>query len=466
GPPSPPRAGIAAPAPAGNPFSYDPAQARALSERAALGNSQVLFTKSPGGAIATAARVAALRALIQRAVRGTDISAALLEGLVFVESAGRSQVIAGDSVEDAAGLTQILAGTAQTMLGMRVRLRASQRLTDRIAAAQAAGQEKLVRHLEAERARVDQRFNPELELAGTVRYLRTAQRALGGRADLATAAYHAGIGNIQQVLGAYDGGHAVPYAQLYFDSSLDAHTAALQALEQLTDDGARYYWRVLGAERIMSLWRTDRAALRRWALQAEAFPSDALVLLGLTPSSGGGVPATSGAVPVYSDPDALAHAYWAKPAQLRPLPRNAGALHLRYDPAMGELAPKLGAPRAIYRGLRPVALRMLIQIAAWADRLAGTAAPLTVAETVQDSRYSAREGFDDDPPAATGYTFQIQRRYASEAQRGAFQFVLDRLQDLNLIAWIRGATTIEITVAPDAERALAHGLGGLPGLRG
>ena len=64
----------------------------------------------------------------------------------------------------------------------------------------------------------------------------------------------------------------------------------------------------------------------------------------------------------------------------------------------------------------------------------------------------------DDPPAASGYTFQIERNYASEHQAAAFQFVLDRLQALNLIAWIRGPSTIEITVAPDAGSVIAHGI--------
>ena len=66
-------------------------------------------------------------------------------------------------------------------------------------------------------------------------------------------------------------------------------------------------------------------------------------------------------------------------------------------------------------------------------------------------------GFTDQP-ATTGYTFQIERHYASGAQASAFQFVLDRLQALNLIGWIRGTFDIEITVAGDAGRVLAHGV--------
>lgn len=103
-----------------DPFSYDPTAQAEYVTRAIAGNGHVLFTKSPGGALATAARVARFRPLIDRATSGTPISPNLLEGLVFVESAGRPQVIAGGDPAAAAGLTQIEAQTAQAMLGMAV----------------------------------------------------------------------------------------------------------------------------------------------------------------------------------------------------------------------------------------------------------------------------------------------------------------------------------------------------------
>lgn len=444
----PPAPTPAAPALPGDPFAYSPAAQAAFTARATLGEAQVIFQKTPGGVFATARRVAAYRSLIARAVRGTNISPSLLEGLVFLESAGDPQALAGTNAADAAGLTQILASTGQTMLGMSINLRRSEALTKKINVALAQGNQRRVTQLQASRARIDERFRPAAELAATVRYLRSAEGSLGGRADLAIAAYHDGIGNVEQLLSEYDGGTAVPYAQLYFDVSPASHAAVWEQLSTLPDDGALYYWRVLGAERIMALWRHDRAALRLWALQEESFPSDALVLLGLRP----------GATPDFPDPAAVANAYWSTPQPtLIPLPSNPAALNLVYAPTIGAHAAKLGAPRAIYRGLRPVALRMLIEIAAWVRQLSGSAAPLTVASTVSDAEYNNLIGVDD-PPAATGYTFQIERDYASERQAAAFQFVLDRLQALNLIAWIRGPSTIEITVAPDAGSVIADGI--------
>ena len=79
-----------APPPAGDPFVYRPGHDASLIARAIAGEGQALFTASPGGAVATAARVARLRPLINAAVAGSGIDPDLLEGLVFVESAGRS----------------------------------------------------------------------------------------------------------------------------------------------------------------------------------------------------------------------------------------------------------------------------------------------------------------------------------------------------------------------------------------
>jgi hypothetical protein len=85
------------------------------------------------------------------------------------------------------------------------------------------------------------------------------------------------------------------------------------------------------------------------------------------------------------------------------------------------------------------------------------AAPLTVASTVSDDRAQQYYGYSD-PPAAAGWSFTIDRRYVSSAQRAAFQAVLDRLQSLNLIAWQRFPAEIEVTVAGDAGRVLTRGV--------
>jgi len=288
---------------------------------------------------------------------------------------------------------------------------------------------------------VDQRFDPPKALAATVRYLQLAQRRFG-RADLAVESYHMGIGNLAGVLAAYDGGASVPYVQLYFDTSPDRHGTAYRLLSSFGDDSWMYYWRVLGAEQIMELYRSDPAALRRLnALQTEAGSAE----LVLHPPD---------RTPSLEDPDALASAYAA--GQLVRLPRDQALLGLAYDRGMGAYASRAGASRALYLGLQPVALRLLVELAARVRSLAGGATPLIVTSTVVDRRYQRLIG-SDDPPAADGWSFTIARHYVSRAQAYAFQAMLDRLQALNLIAWQRYPDVIEITVAGDAGRASAGG---------
>jgi hypothetical protein len=249
-----------------------------------------------------------------------------------------------------------------------------------------------------------------------------------------------GIGNLHQVLADYDGGRSVPYAQLYFDSAPTRHAEAYRRLAGFGDDSWTYYWRVLAAVQIMHLWRTDRAALRR--VNDLEFADEA----------GGSV--LHPHVAPFADPAALAAAYQSH--AIVPLPSNALALGLVVNRSMGAAAKQVGAPRSLYRGLRPEAARFLIELGAQVHRLAGGNAHLRIAATVQDEKFQSQTGISD-PPAATGWSFDVQRRYTSRAEAVAFQAILDRLQSLHLIAWAREPDVIRITVASDAVGWLRRG---------
>jgi hypothetical protein len=404
-----PTARAAAPASAGDPFAYVPAHQGDFVARATAGEAHVLYAKSPDGIAATAARVANWRSLIQRVSAGTDVDPDVLEAIVFLESAGYPNAIAGPDPSAAAGLTQIVASTGQALLGMHIELAPSAELTRQILTAGANGNPRRVASLEAERARIDDRFDPAKSLAATIRYLDQA-RTRFGRLDLAVESYHMGIGNLAGVLTAYDGGVPVPYVQLYFDTAPDHHSAAYRLLSSFGDDSWTYYWRVLAAEQIMRLYHSDPAQLARQASLQTSSGSAAELLH--PPDQ----------TPGFGDASALDRAYAAH--QLVPLPANPGQLGLRYARAMGALA--------------------------------SGRAPLTVTSAVADRRYQQLEGAND-PPAAAGWSFTLSRRYASGRQAEALQAVLDRLQALDLIAWERYPDEIEVTVAADAGQVLAHG---------
>ncbi len=198
----------------------------------------MLYSRSPGGAVATARRVAALRPLIEQAAQAQagGVDPDTLEAIVFLESAGRPEARASDDLRGAVGLTQILAETATSLLEMRVDVAASTRLTRRLARVQArspsAARRRQATRLEARRRAVDERYDPRKALAGTVRYLVFARDRLG-RDDLAVVSYHMGVGNLEQALEAYGGERGqVSYARLFFDSSPTSHAGAWELLAE------------------------------------------------------------------------------------------------------------------------------------------------------------------------------------------------------------------------------------------
>ena len=108
--------------------------------------------------------------------------------------------------------------------------------------------------------------------------------------------------------------------------------------------------------------------------------------------------------------------------------------------ADGELRPVAGG------ALRPEAYALLAYIRDGVRNVSGVKAPLTVTRTVRP----------DGGIHATGYAFDISRTYANGRQAEAFQFMLDRLQALNVIAWTRDARTIHITASSEGRRILGE----------
>jgi hypothetical protein len=322
------------------------------------------------------------------------VSADRLEALVFLESAGRPDALAPGGIDGAAGLTQILAETGRDLLGLRVDTAASARYTARIDKAVAHLRFKKAARLSRARRRVDQRFDPAKALAATGRYLALAKRRFG-REDLAFVSYHMGIGNLQSVLRAYGEGN-VPYARLYFDSTPLRHAAAFRLLAGFGDDSSNYYWKLGAAEQILRLADRDPGALIRQSTVQTGAGSARLVLHppGSAPSDG-----------LEPLPD---------------LPRDTG----------------LRAPRGAQ--LRPEALAAALYIGAEVKAISRAQALRVVATA-------------SEPPR--GWSFAIARDYASRRQALAFQYVLDRLQVLDVIAWSRSARAIHIT-AGDRAAAL------------
>ncbi len=454
-----------------DPFTYTDDRAADFERRAALGYSHVIYDKSPGGVVASARRTARWRDEIEKAAAAHGVDPDLMEAIVLLESAGRPEVIAGDDPEVASGLAQIVASTGPDLLGMRVDLPKSRKLTKQIAEVetqiakakrQAQSKNPKVRSkallslrklpkqeaaLRAERARIDERFDPEKALDGMGTYLEIAERRFG-RDDLATESYHMGIGNLEEVQARYDettSSDGADYAQLFFDSSPQRNSAAWDLLASFGDDSSTYLWRVLAAERIMDLYGNDRAELERLAelqtakaTQEEVFhPQDS--------------------TRTFADPQQIQAAL--DDDYLMTLPDGAD-YGFSIDRGMGELASKLGVDRTLYRALRPEALATLIYMASRVREINDGKGELTVTSTVRDQKYQDElVGVNDEATSAyslhtTGYSFDVLRDYSSDRQAEAFQFVLDRLRALNVIDYAVEPEAIHVTVSNEAKPLL------------
>ncbi len=438
-----------------DPFVFHASKRVEFERGAAAGESHLLYANSPGGASATARRVAAFEAPIRAAAAASGVEPGLLEGIVFLESGGRPDIVAGGDPAGAAGISQIVAGTGRQLLGMRIDVGASRRLTKQIAAAGKRGDTAMVSKLEAQRRRIDERFDPPKALAATGRYLTYALPKFGS-GDFAVASYHMGVGNLADAIRGYVGPketrlaakivreRKLTYAQLYFDSTPFRHETAYRQLAGLGDNSNTYYWRVLAARDIMDLYRGNPSELARLTQLAAGYGSAEPVLH------------PPGSTEVFADGAALERA--RSRGILLAVPNQTGKRH--FAVASTATATGSAAPPA----LQPPALALLYYLADRVHAVSRAKAPLTVVATVQDAatrqalaqRHLAKPGYS---ASTTGYSFDIARLYAGQAQAQAFQAMLDRLQALNVIAWERRPDAIHITVSKRAHvlTPLTHG---------
>ena len=428
-----------------DPLAYTSGREAGFVAAAARGHAHVIYAKSPGGVRASAERVARYRPLVEAAAATADIDPDMLEAIVMLESAGRPDAAADPRLVGAVGLTQILAETGRNLLKMKVDPAGARAIGRSLSRAERADDSALIARLRERRRQLDERFDPAKALAATVRYLVIAQTALG-RDDLAVQSYHMGIGNVQNALRDY-GEDDISYARLYFDSTPTNHADAYRRLAALGDDSSTYLWRIMAAREIMRLYRSEPAQLDRLArLQTAKNSAEEVLHPGDTTTR-------------FATPAQLRAAYADDRIVALPAPRLRER-GVTIDTGMGELAGRLGQRETLYRGLRGPALALLAYVGAGAQAISGDG-PLVVTSTVRDERYQRelltrnRQATRNYSLHSTGWSFDISRRYVSRAQAGAFQFLLNRLQSHDLIAWVREPNAIHVTVSGEARRLAA-----------
>jgi hypothetical protein len=320
---------------------------------------------------------------------------------------------------------------------MSVDLAASVALTRQILRADSPAEADRLR---AERAAVDQRFDPEAAIEGAATYLEIARERFG-REDLALVSYHMGIGNLESVLAAYaDGGDpgGIGYAQLYFDSGPASHPEAYEMLQGFSDESADYLWKVYASREIMERWRDDPDGL---AATSTLATNKATLEEVFHPEN---------ETPVFEDPGAIEDA--TEDGELLPLPEEPG-LGWEPDPDIGEVAPELDQEPELYRALRPEALATLTYMAGLVRNISGAATPLQVTSAVRDLEYqdvlvqTNPQATSEYSLHTTGWSFDIRRDYESKRQGRAFEYVLDRLRSLALLDYAVEPGAIHVTVS-------------------
>jgi len=450
------RGALVASQPGSDPLAFKPQRSRDFEERAATGLSHVIYEMSPGGVVASAERTGRYRGQIEAAAERHGVDPDTLEAVIFLESAGRPDAIAGPTPESAAGLAQIIPSTATDLLGMSVDLDRSIALTRQISHSDSPGETD---RLQAERARIDQRFDPDAAIEGAATYLELAGDRFGDP-ELAIVSYHMGIGNLEGVLRAYAGADtSVPigelvaaadltYPRVYFDSGPDKHRGAWQMLTGFGDESADYLWKVLASKRIMELSRSDPDRL---ADTAELATNKATLEEVFHPES---------ETNVFDDPGAIDDA--TESGELLPLPDDP-ALGWEPDPDIGELADELDQSPALYRALRPEALATLTYMAGLVREISGAATPLQVTSAVRDRDYqdllvqSNPQATEEYSLHTTGWSFDVRRDYESKKQAQAFQYVLDRLRALAVIDYAVEPGAIHVTVSDLGGRLVGAG---------
>ncbi len=272
---------------------------------------------------------------------------------------------------------------------MKVDLERSGSYTRRLDRALRQGNLARAAALNRARRRVDDRFDPAKALAGTARYLKLAKERFG-REDLAFVSYHMGMGNLESVIARFGGGPR-SYAELYFDSTPLRHAAAYRRLASFGDDSSNYYWKLGAAIEIMRLARTRPR--RAWSRPRRCRR-----------------PTT---------PPARCCSTARRRAICATLPDNPADTSLEAAPGVQ---------------LRPEALAIALYMAAEVRAISDAPA----------LRVTRRRRRRLDVP-------RLPRATPPSEQALAFQYVLDRLQVLNVIAWSRTERTIRVTASRDAE---------------
>ena len=348
--PTPPGPGGEDGEPVPDPFAWDPDGAEEFERRAAAGNSHLLYALSPGGAVASAERVARWRPQVERAAREGRRRRRHARGARVPRERGpRRTRIAPGASRAPSGSRRSSPRRRTDLLGMHVDTRAQRRAhaPDRPRASGAAASDGGAPARAARRASTSASTRRKA-LAATGRYLEARPRDVRPRGARVRQLPH---------------GHRQPRGRaarlrrrsrpclrpglLRLDAA-PATPAAYERLAGLGDDSSNYLWKVARAREIMRLYREDPAELRRGSTALQTAKSSAEEVLHPRRLGRRASPTPDAAARGWDDGDIVALPTAARsPGCARPAHGRAGA---------AARASRRALPRAAPRGARDGAL--------------------------------------------------------------------------------------------------------------
>jgi len=204
-----------------------------------------------------------LQALFKAAGQRSGFPPALIEAISYLESWGDPKA---ESPSGPKGIMQISAATARSM-GLKVVIATRYKVTrEKVAVKSAKGKTKYktVTHKTPYIVSVrDDRLSPDRAIPAAAVYLAGLEQKFGGR-DWAVFAYHCGVGCVGEMQELTRQARGIPKDQvnvprMFFSCSPAWNRELYQAVAQQMqrDYSPTYYFRVMRAEQLLALYRTD-----------------------------------------------------------------------------------------------------------------------------------------------------------------------------------------------------------------
>jgi hypothetical protein len=207
-----------------------------------------------------------LQSLFRSAEQQSGVRASLIEAIAYLESWGDAKA---ESKSGPRGIMQISSATARTM-GLRVVVNTRYKITRERVLLSGSGKKaryKTVTHRTPYIVTVrDDRIIPERAVPAAARYLAGMIRKYGSE-DWAIFAYHCGQGCVGEMLDLTRRARGIPKDQvtvprMFFSCSPVWNRELYQAIQQQMqrDWSPTYYFRIMRAQQLLALYRTDAGA--------------------------------------------------------------------------------------------------------------------------------------------------------------------------------------------------------------